>query len=709
MDLKKLLIPIFVLILMSTVQAVFVGNDLSSYTSYDQTQVSGSILTDDFTSNNYHIVGADNVPALQDYGFTFLESNLDYINMSKNVTDFTQNTNFTLNIWYYTSGTTGGNGHFFSGQGASSFFYSRMTTDGTIKTLFGDGVVSNSFTTTEAYNNSNWTMFTIISNTTDYVVLIDAIEKGYFSVNSQFDINDKFVVGANQVGTENINATLDEFGIWNRTLDQTELEYLFNDGKGRNYYDIITEINITTPELHLPVDGIRTYNITELNWTNSEQASGLPLTYYLEVDDDIDFSSPEYVNSSIAETENITGDTPPSNLSFGTYYWRVLATNTTLNSSWSETRSFSLASFIATINLFDETTGQPLNLNHTDEIRFLLFCPDRTETTILNQTTQNVTITCEYTKFRFSVDYNEENYFRSLILPQSEANNFSVYLLDLNTTNVIFNSFVLNDLLGVYQNVSMYIKKAINDEIVQIHADFADVENKVGAYLIESNQYFIEIHSVNQPTFNFGSYNADTSGEIILTLFNIGTKSSPTGWNSDVSMNTYLDNETTEDTLIVATYSDTGNNTNSVNFTVYKNRINSSVLYSSTSFDSDITFNFNASDYLGDTLVSSLFIDYADRTYSYGKTVFENTTINLPTRSYIKQEYWQWFWLVLFTVIGVYATIRTASPVALLLCGIAGFLFAVGWFNLSIVVLALITLVSLVSFIKDRDRESDRI
>jgi len=70
------------------------------------------------------------------------------------------------------------------------------------------------------------------------------------------------------------------------------------------------------------------------------------ISYYLEVDNNNDFSSPEYVNTNITETTNTTGDTP-TGLSSDYYYWRVLAydgSDNIQNSSWSEIRYFALTS-----------------------------------------------------------------------------------------------------------------------------------------------------------------------------------------------------------------------------------------------------------------------------------------------------------------------------------------------------------------------------
>ncbi|MDP2628889.1 MAG: hypothetical protein Q8P15_03255 [Nanoarchaeota archaeon] len=98
----------------------------------------------------------------------------------------------------------------------------------------------------------------------------------------------------------------------------------------------------STPDLNAPLNATSFSSAPPLNWSNSTDSDGDAITYALEVSSDSAFATTNYSNYSISETSNTTGDVP-TGLGDGTYYWRVLASDGVLNSSWSETRSFNIS------------------------------------------------------------------------------------------------------------------------------------------------------------------------------------------------------------------------------------------------------------------------------------------------------------------------------------------------------------------------------
>ena len=84
--------------------------------------------------------------------------------------------------------------------------------------------------------------------------------------------------------------------------------------------------------------------------------------------------------------------------------------------------------------LFDEATLGVFNISGTDSVKFLLFCPDETYTTVLNTTSPIIPIICNYTKFKFAIDYSTnagETYYRTFILSPDEALEVDIYLIDM--------------------------------------------------------------------------------------------------------------------------------------------------------------------------------------------------------------------------------------------------------------------------------------
>jgi len=124
-----------------------------------------------------------------------------------------------------------------------------------------------------------------------------------------------------------------------------QIRYTINDSSTLLTYSNLTYFQTNPPSIPLlntPDNLTNHSSMPELNWDNSTDADGDNVIYHLEVDNDIDFSSPAYANNAITETANTTGDTP-TGLTDGTYYWRVLAYDDgspTTNSSWSEIRTF---------------------------------------------------------------------------------------------------------------------------------------------------------------------------------------------------------------------------------------------------------------------------------------------------------------------------------------------------------------------------------
>ncbi len=108
----------------------------------------------------------------------------------------------------------------------------------------------------------------------------------------------------------------------------------------------------STPELYLPQNDTEITNRTPtFSWSNSTDSDGDPITYNIQIDGDIDFSSPT-VNGfnviSIAESSNTTNWTATSELQDldTEYFWRVRAYDGSSYSDWSEIRNFSVASTV---------------------------------------------------------------------------------------------------------------------------------------------------------------------------------------------------------------------------------------------------------------------------------------------------------------------------------------------------------------------------
>jgi hypothetical protein len=364
-------------------------------------------------------------------------------------------------------------------------------------------------------------------------------------------------------------------------------------------------------------------------------------------------------------------------------------------------------SFNVTFNLFDERTLGEFNISGPDVVNFLIFCTNVTYVTTINETTATIPVNCTYSKFRFGLEYTIDgeavDYSRTFILSPDEANDINIYLIDLLTTTSLSTVFIIDDLLQAYENVSIYLKAILQPGIIQINADFADVEGKVTTFLIQNHDYLVEVHSSNLPTRSMGSYAASFEGEKTLRLYDIDTQPTDTSFKSTVLYGAGSTNRSGS-LFLTAFYNDTANQTTSVTWNVRENSYNGPIIYTNTMNGPQSEFEFNASAYENNTLYSSLDIIHVEGTKLYSKLVYETTRIALDIIQYVGQDFLDWFFMIVLSVLAIMATIKTSNYVSIALIGFAALFVMFGWFTLSGGLLALSGIISLLMLLKKGDK-----
>ena len=150
-------------------------------------------------------------------------------------------------------------------------------------------------------------------------------------------------------------------------------------------WQITVNASPSQPTLNLPENNsqIDTDVLTvELNWSNSTDSENDAITYYLEIWNDTTETNIMYVNSSIAESANTTSDLVTFPNETKDYFWRVLATDSGSNSSFSDLRNISI--IVTPTNtapndpigvIINSTTADQLNqTNETLDMNF--YCDD---------------------------------------------------------------------------------------------------------------------------------------------------------------------------------------------------------------------------------------------------------------------------------------------------------------------------------------------
>jgi len=163
-------------------------------------------------------------------------------------------------------------------------------------------------------------------------------------------INDSFVpmTGASNYSNVSklISSTVGLNYAWQVYANDTSNNW--NVSEVFSYVSTAANVAPTTPILNAPLD--LTYILDSdlnipLNWSNSTDADGDAITYYLEVWNESAMTNIMYVNASITETTNTTGDIVSfPNESSADFFWRVRAMDVTnsLNSSFSSLWNISI-------------------------------------------------------------------------------------------------------------------------------------------------------------------------------------------------------------------------------------------------------------------------------------------------------------------------------------------------------------------------------
>jgi len=301
---KILLIGVLLILVLGTVQANFLLDDLVAY--YDLDETSGTIATD--STGTYHAI-ADAADILNSStgilgtAAQFVTGDTDNIlDENRYVNDYP----FTINTWvkYATSTnpifvmlTSSINNTSFQGLGTEANNYAQAVSyEGG-----GTGKATDNFD----MSDNTWRMVTgIFISDTNRCVAMNGIIQACNTTNinySNTDIN-RFSIGANMRAspTGYLTGYVDEVGIWDRILTNAELVTLYNSGSGLPYSSFQTlgvtanfvyEIDKFNAEIDFNDTSILTgaIEITDWNWLidgiseSTDQNFSFPTTSYADV------------------------------------------------------------------------------------------------------------------------------------------------------------------------------------------------------------------------------------------------------------------------------------------------------------------------------------------------------------------------------------------------------------------------------------------
>lgn len=507
-----------------------------------------------------------------------------------------------------------------------------------------------------------------------------------------------FNVTTSAVGVDNTRFTLNNSCFYTNTTLIDVVNYTQNItwNSFESVYNLRIR-NVATEEF-LGEFNVSLYNYNSSTWTNVTNISSSGYTFYL--------------NSS---TYNLT-------------IYRSMYDNYNKNLSLSCRENLSeniSVSFLAQFYLYDERTLDVFNISGADSVKFLLYCEDATYITDLTTTSPIIPILCDYIKFKFVVDYSlsgYEKYYRTFILEPNDAFEVNIFLIDMLTTGYVYNSFILDDLLNDYDNPSVYINKNIESSIEQITANYIDIEGKVGAYLIQNDEYIVELHSDNNPTRVMGDYSADASGDKNLRLYDLSLNVDSTSYYQDVNKSMYIqyrNNSGNIEYWAIGTFGDQLNITNNVTFVLWRDRFEGDIIYNVTSEENVVEFEYNITSYIENNISVYGYMHVSRSNHESYKIFYEAIKdFGSAIFDYFSKNSVNWFILLLLTTFILVGGTIKSYHVTTLIALASGMLFAFfGWFTLissesehakmaTIGILSVLMLITVIHMLKKADKET---
>ena len=359
--------------------------------------------------------------------------------------------------------------------------------------------------------------------------------------------------------------------------------------------------------------------------------------------------------------------------------------------------------FIGKFHFYDEKTLQPFNLSSANSTTLSVICPNSTLYYNITDVNQDINITCFYKKMVFNLFYGTTSYYRTFILSPDDLNNVNIYLIDLTTTQSIYNGIILDDMYGSYMNPRIYVMRNIGNKTEQITADYTDIEGKIGAYLIQNDEYYVYIYSDNNPVRDMGTYTANTAGDKMLKMYTISLSNDLEPKQNGVSYYVFSDNST-GDWNAIGYYNDTAGRTSLLNVLMYDEsniyEEHSAPFYNQTFTNVtaiEIQQNITSEVAAGHSVLVQMNGINNGIPFSSSKYIYNgNSNYDLGLSSYgITGTQVSWFFVILCSCLLMMGTLFTASYVGIFVTIFAMFLAIMGWMpmSLSVLILGLIILI----------------
>jgi hypothetical protein len=261
--------------------------------------------------------------------------------------------NYSFNFWMYRTGVLVGGSEIIwgGGTGADGQFYWRTTgnADSGLYPQIKDSVGSKEFFQYPQTRLNQWDMVTLTVSPTNMTLYLNGSAVLSVALTALGINTNNIALFGGVGGWENLtNAYVDEFGIWNRTLSDTDVADLYNNGTGLTYSGgagpSVNNITLTYP------NDAAVFSVTGINFTavyNFETWNVTNATISI-------YNSSGIFNSTFTDASALSNSSNwnISNFAIGNYKWNVYACGFLglLNCTTSTNRTFSVGAMLSSIS-----------------------------------------------------------------------------------------------------------------------------------------------------------------------------------------------------------------------------------------------------------------------------------------------------------------------------------------------------------------------
>lgn len=525
---KKILFIFLLLVLVFPLASAFDWSDgtLVSYYKFDET--SGSVAEDVHGTNNGTIYGNPilNVPAKINTSYYY--DGTDTVNVSNDASLNFGTSNFSVQAWINSSDLA--YNRIIVGkidQANSKYWDFQIMANGSIRFHTNPNDNPTPYSSTTVEDGSFYHVVAVRKvigggNTNLSIYVNGVLENSVIKTTANVSNPGQLMIGAFEASSPPFyEGVIDEVGIWNRTLNPTEITELYNSGNGLAYQLTIAEVGIDVTLQTLENNTITTNSNETFNSTLNPGSYNLTnATQFIWFENGTLFNE-TFRTFSGNETQHFTVDI--SNLVPGDFYWNVLGVQGNgggLNSSYADNNfTFEFVPFEEDAQNFDtpvlETSEQDFIINISTAEGFTV----NSATLIYNGTSygnaektdlgggsfslkRSITIpqgeegfTSENRSFFWNITINDidtgESFFRNSTTKNQTVNELIFRLCGGDASYPILN-FTMYD-----ENLGTKINATANPTTFQAFFEFGIFSTNL------NKNYSIDNQTVNTNTFDF--------------------------------------------------------------------------------------------------------------------------------------------------------------------------------------------------------------